>query len=251
MVRTKRRTNPVFDVGELRLVGGEPRAQRALDDPDSVDLLVWNVFSTLDTHRDRDWLAYRLEAFGDAPMRPPVRLSLWTGAEREPLLHPAPGYVSHVRERARAAGGDDASVAAFATPVEVPVRLESPDVLVLVDATVDTVPVGRGGRERIVELVDAGLEHARRLGKRLAVATVYQSGSAAATQLSGRINTLRDPAALAAALPHRRTVPPVTLREVSWQQLLRMWSAETGYLDVAGQPVKAFLEHCRARGLLR
>ncbi len=250
MARTKRRTNPVFDAGELRLIGGEARAERALEDADSVDLLVWNIFSTLDTHRDRDWLAYRLEAFGGAGMGAPVRLSLWTGAEREPLLHPAPGYVAHVRERAQAAGGDDATVAAFAAPVEVPVRLESPDVLALVDVTVDTVPVGRGGRERVVELVDAGLEQARRLGKRLAVATVYQSATAASTQLSSRINDLRDPTALAAALPHRRVVPPVTLREVSWRQLLRLWSAEIGYLDVGGQPVKAFLEHCRARGLL-
>ncbi|MBA2528663.1 MAG: hypothetical protein H0V19_01655, partial [Euzebyales bacterium] len=203
-LRAKRRTNPLFFPDELRMLLGGERAERALTDPDSVDLLTWNVFSTLDTHRDRRWLAHRLQAFGGAAVRAPVRLSLWTGAEREPLLHPSPAYVAEIRRRAAEHGGDAASVAGFSAPVEVPVRVESPDVLALVETTVANVPRGRGGRDRIVELVDAGMDHARRLGRGLAVAFVYQSGTDAAAELSARLNALRDPARLAAELPYRR-----------------------------------------------
>lgn len=250
MLRTKKRANPLFYPDDFRLELGEERAQRALDDPESLDLLVWNVFGTLDTHSDRDWLAHRLQALGGPAVRAPVRLSLFSGAEREPLLRPSPGYVEAVRARARAHGGDDASIAAFVAPIEVPVRIESPDVLVLVDAALSAIPRGRGGRDRLVELVDAGSEHARRLDKSLSVAVVSRAGSDVAAELSARVEALRDPVALAAQLPHRRSVPPVTFRLVAWQQLLRMWQDEAGYLDVGGQPVRGFLEHCRRRELL-
>ena len=250
LLPTRRRTNPAFWPAELRLQLGEERAERALSDPDSVDLLVWNVFASLETHPDRDWLAYRLQLLGGAGVRAPVRLALWTGARREPLLQLSPAYAAHVRRRAATAGGDDEDVAAFLAPVEVPVRVESPDVLVLVEATLAVVPAGIGGRDRLAELVDAGVEHARRLDKRLAVGFVYQSGTQAARELSARVTALRDPQRLARALPHRADLPPVVLREASWQQLLRVWEAEVGFLDLGGQPVRAFRQHCRARGLL-
>lgn len=249
MLRTRKRTNPLFRPDVFRLAAGDERAERALEDPDSVDLLVWNFFSTLETHRDRDWLATVLEPFGGAGVTPPVRISLWTGARREPLLRPSPGYAAHVAERARSAGGTDADVASFLESVEVPVRIEAPRVLGLVDAVLDHEPQGRGGRDRVVELVDVGLEHARRLDKTLAVSFLYRSGGPVAAGLSRRLNDLRNPKTLAAALPHRSSVPGVLMREVSWQQLLRTWQAERDYLDLGGLPVKAFLDHCRSRGL--
>ena len=249
LLRSKKHTNPLFDPERLRLLLDEQRAQRALTDPDSVDLLTWNVFSTLDTHRDRTWLAYRLQALGGPGVTAPVRLSLWTGAHREPLLRPPAGYVAHVREVAKAHGGDDAAVGDFTAPVEVPVRLESPGVLALIDTTIATVPRGRGGRDRLVELVDVGIDAARRLGNTLTVGVVYSSGTGAAGELSARVNKLREPGALANALPHRRTLPPITLRELSWQQLIQTWHNEAGYLELGGEPVRCFVEFCRRRGL--
>lgn len=252
MIRTRTKTNPVFYADELRLElsGDAPRLERVLTDPASVDLLTWNVFASLDTHRDRDYLAYRLQQFGGSEVRAPVRLSLWTGRHREPLLRPSPGYVATVRERARAAGGSAVSTAELEAPIEVPVRIESPDVLVLVDTLLDHPRRGAGGRDRLVELVDAGLDHARRLSKTLAVAAVYPSGTPVAAEVSAGMNDLRDPARLAAALPHRDRVPPVILREVPWQQLLRIWEQEAPYLELGGQPVKHFLQHVRGRALL-
>lgn len=247
---TRKRTNPLFDADSFRLVAGEERAERALHEPDSIDLLVWNVFSTLETHRDRRWLAQLLEALGGPGVREPVRMSLWAGADRSPQLTPPSSYVSSVRERARQVGGDDASVAEFAASVTVPVMIDSPDVVAFVDAVGDRTNLGNGGRERLLELVDVALEHSRRVGKSAAVAVLYTAGSSAAAQLSPRINALRNERVLAGELPHRTTVPPVVLREMSWQQLLRVWVAELDYLSTDGQPVKAFLGHCRDRGLL-
>lgn len=247
---TRKRTNPLFHPDAFRLIAGEERAQRALDDDDSIDLLVWNVFSTLEHHSDQRWLAGRLQQLGGPAVREPIRISLFTGGEREPRLVPPASYIAYVRERAQAVGGDDASVAEFAAPVTAPVRIESPDVVTLVDAVGDRTHLGHGGRERLVELIDVGLEQARRTGKTLAVAVIYTSRSTAASALSARVNALRNEATLAAALPHRRTVPPVVLREMSWQQLLRIWQSELPYLDLQGAPVKAFLAHCRDRGLL-
>ena len=247
---TRKRTNPLFFADAFRLQVGDERAERALNDPDSIDLLVWNVFATLETHRDRRWLAGRLEALGGPGVREPVRLSLWAGADREPLLRPPASYTHFVRERARSVGGDDASVAEFVAPVQVPILIDSPGVVTLVDAVGERTNLGHGGRERIVELIDVGLEQGRRVGKSTAVAVLYISGSTAASELSPRINALRNERTLAAELSHRSTVPPVVLREMSWQQMLRIWSAELDYLDTGGQPVKAFLQHCRDRGLL-
>lgn len=247
---TRKRTNPLFHPDRFRLLLGEERAERALNDPDSIDLLVWNVFSTLETHRDPRWLAGRMEMLGGPGVREPVRMSLFAGAEREPLLRPPSSYLAAVRARAQEVGGDDSSVAEFGEPVAVPVLIDSPDVVTLVDAVGDRVTRGHGGRERLVELVDVGLEQARRLGKSAAVAVIYQSGTSAAAELSGRINALRSESVLRSALPHRSAVPPIVLREMSWQQLLRIWQSEVGYLDTDGLAVKPFLAHCRQRGLL-
>jgi hypothetical protein len=249
-MRTK--TNPVFFADDLRLelAGDAERRDRVFTDPDSVDLLTWNVFSSLDTHTDRPYLAYRLQAFGGAEVRAPIRISLWVGRDREPLMPPSTAYIARIRERARAAGGDASSTAELERPIEVPVLIESPEVSILVDTLGDRPRQGSGGRDRIVELVDAGLDHARRLSKTLAVAVVYPSGTRLAADLSARINRLRDPAALAAEMPYRSRVPAVVLREVPWQGLLRTWEQELPYLRLGGEPAKAFLEHVRSRRLL-
>ena len=247
---TKSRTNPVFSPDAFRLVAGDERAERALSDPNSVDLLVWNVFSSLETHSDQRWLANRLQILGGPAVREPVRIALWAGADKDPRFRPPASYVNHVRAKAAEVGGNDDSVKEFAAPVTVPVTIDSPDVVTAVDAVLDQTSTGHGGRERLVELIDVTLEQARRVGKSAAVAVIYQGGTPAASQLSPRINALRTDRVLAAALPHRTTVPPVVLREISWQQLLRVWSAERDYLDLSGQPVKPFLAHCRDRGLL-
>ena len=247
---TKKRTNPLFSADTFRLVAGEERAERALTDPDSVDLLVWNIFSTLQTHSDHRWLAGRMEALAGPGVREPVRISLWPGGTREPRLRPPSSYITHVRERAQAVGGDESSVAEFAAPVEVPVLIDSPEVVGLVDAVNDRTNLGHGGRERLVELIDVAMEQARRVGKTAAVAVIYNGGTAAADILSPRVNALRNERTLAAELPHRKALPPLVLREISWQQLLRVWQSELDYLDVGGQPVKQFLQHCRDRRLL-
>jgi hypothetical protein len=251
LMRSRTKTNPVFYGDELRaeLASEEERLERALEDPSSVDLLTWNVFTSLDTHRDRDYLAYRLQGLGGANMTAPVRTSLWTGRRRQPELRPSPAYVRHVRDRAHAAGADDASVASFERTIEVPVRIETPRVLTLVDTTLDALPRGNGGRDRIVELIDAGLEHARRLSKSLAIAVVYQSGTSAAAELSGRMNELRDRAVLAREMPYREHIPEIVLREMSWQQMLAIWERETDYLRLGGQPVRAFRDHLAKLGL--
>lgn len=249
-MRTK--LNPAFYGEELRLLlSDEPdRLERMLREPASVDLLTWNVFASLDRHSDRDYLAYRLHGLGGADVRAPVRQSLWTGRHREPLLRPSGAYVAAVRERARQVGGTAEATAALEAPIEVPVRIESADVLVLVDTMLDHYRSGAGGRDRVTELIDAGLEHARRLSCELAVAVVYRSGSVGAAQVSERLNRLRDPAFLAAQLPHRKQVPEVILRELPWQQLLLIWQQELPYLGLRGQPAKSFTGYVRRLGLI-
>jgi hypothetical protein len=250
--RAKTRTNPVFAPDRLQVVlhDDPDRYQRILEDPDSLDLLIWNIFGSLATHSDREWLAHRLQALGGAGVRAPVRLALWTGRDREPRLEPSPGYVAAVRERIEAAGGGEAELREFAGPIEVPVRIESPDVLCLVDPVLERSRRGTSGRDRILELIDAGLEQARRIGRELAVGITYVSGTPAAREVSARVNRLRDPSHLAEELPHRDDdVPRVTLREVPWQRLIAMWEQEIPYLRVAGQPVRAFLAHLSERGL--
>ncbi|MDQ3973726.1 MAG: hypothetical protein M3276_05235 [Actinomycetota bacterium] len=249
--RPRPKTNPVFYAHELELLlADEPgRLERLRHDPDSVDLLTWNVFSSLDTHSDRDWLAYRLQALGGPGVRAPIRLSLWTGRQREPLLASSPAYLRWLRERTRALGADPEALAAFSAPLEVPVRVESPEVLVLVDVALASVPRGNGGRDRVVELVDAGLEHARRLSSTLAVAFVSASDTPGAAQLSSRLEQLGSPGGLARDLPWRPQPPPVVLRALSWQELLGTWESEIGYLRLDDQPVRAFLDLARRRGL--
>lgn len=240
------RTNPAFYLDDLRLaLGHDPeRLQRALTEPASNDLLTWNVFASLETHGDPAWLAHRLEALGGPGVRAPARISLWTGRHREPLLRPTPQYAALVRERARAAGGDDDSVRAFLEPTEVPVRVETPDVLMLVDTVIGSHPRGVAGRDRLLELIDNGLAHARRLDRQLAVGVVYAAGSRAASELSRRLRSLRDPAHLAGELAHRPgPLPPVELHELSWQRLLQIWREEADYLDLGGEPTRAFLDY--------
>jgi hypothetical protein len=249
--RPRTHTNPVFYRARVEaLLADQPeRLERLVTDTRSVDLLTWNVLASLARHPDREWLAHRLQMFGGTRLRAPARVALWTGRDREPRLEPTPGYLAAIRQRAADAAGDDDSLAAFAAPIEVPVRIESPEVLCLVDTTLDAYPRGAGGRDRVLELVDAGLEHARRLGKHLAVAVVYASGTQGAREVSARMQALRDRTALAAELAHRQHVPEVILREVTWQQLLATWRQEVGYLPLGGQPVRAFRDHAAELGL--
>lgn len=245
--RTRTKQNPVFYAERFRrLLAEDPdRVERALREPASVDLLTWNVFGSLDSDDDRDYLAALLQPVGDTDLTAPVRISLFTGRHREPLLRPSPAYARHLRERV----GEEGSVAEFLRPVEVPVRIESPRRLVLVETALDGLGRGAGGRDRLVELVDTGLEHARTLSKGLTVTLVYRSGTPAAADLSARVNRLREPAALAAALPWRERLPEVRLRELSWQELVATWRHERDHLRLSGQPVRDFLAYCEALGL--
>jgi hypothetical protein len=243
---TLTRPMPVFWADEARAQLGDERFTAAQRDPLSLDLLTWNVFQSLETHSDPDWLAYRLQQFGGTGVTAPVRLQLWTGARTEPLLQPSRGYLEAVRERVQAAGGSDEVLAAFRSPIEVPVRIESPDVLCLVDTYLDHVDRGSSGRDRLLELIDAGLEHARHLSKTLALAVVYQAGTPAAKALSARLDQLRR--TLPQALPHQPAAASVELRDVSWQQLLRIWESEVDYLDLPTSP-KPFLQHVKKAGV--
>lgn len=249
--RLRTRTNPVFYPDQLRLaLSDEPeRVDRIFTDPESLQLLTWNVFASLETHSDDQWLAYRLQELGGSAVSAPVRISLWSGRVNGPELRPSHAYRAYIRERMTAAGHSQENPSEFADPIEVPVRVESPDVLLLVDTALHRAPRGSGGRDRLVELIDAGLDHARRLSRKLAVGMVYVGGSETAAELSHRINRLRDPDNLLADMPWRARVPAVVLRELTWQQLLRIWEQEREYLELDGQPVRAFLEHAQRLGL--
>lgn len=246
MATTTTSPMPVFWADRARAELGDTRFEAARRDPASLDLLAWNVFQSLETHHDREWLAYRMQQFGGTGVAPPVRVQMWTGKQADPLLQPSRGYLAAVRERALGAGATEEDVAKFRDPIEVPVRIESPDVLCLVDTVMDTLDRGSHGRDRLLELVDAGLEHARHLSKTLAVAVVYQAGTPAAKQLSAQMDDLRGD--LKAVLPHQPHADRVQLREVSWQQLLRIWESEVDHLDL---PVshKPFLKHVKQLGL--
>lgn len=237
---------PVFWADHARTQLGDDRFATALHDPLSLDLLAWNVFQSLETHSDPDWLAYRMQQLGGTGVTAPVRLQLWTGRDTEPLLQPSRGYIAEIRERALAAGATEEAVARFRQPIEVPVRIESPAVLCLVDTVLDRLDRGAQGRDRLLELIDAGLEHARRLSKSLAVAVVYRSGTTAAKELSARLDQLRR--TLPQELPHQPGAGQVELREVSWEQLLRTWESELDYLDLPTSP-RPFLEHVKRTGL--
>lgn len=250
LLRTRKRTNPLFYREQLSTLLGPDRAERARTDPSSVDLLVWNVFASLDRHPDHAWAGQRFAMLGGDAVRAPWRLSLWTGADREPLLTPSAPYLDEIRSRMRRASGTDADVAGFAVPVEVPVRIDTPDVVVLVDAVLHQSARGRGGGDRIVDLVDAAVEQARRVGKQAAVAVVHAAGSPAADEVSARVRALSEPGGLLREVPNRGELPPVILRQISWQQVLRMWQEEADHLPLGGQPVRGFVDHCRGLGLL-
>lgn len=242
--------NPVFYAERLaETLDDSDRVAAARADPANVDLLTWNVFASLNTHRDPEWLARKLQPLAGSTVRAPVRMSFWTGRNREPLLQPSHAYRAALRERSPSAGHDGNDLSPFEEPIEVPVRMESPDALVLIDTVGTQYPRGAGGRDRLLELIDAGLDHARRLSRPVTVTVVYPSGTSAAGDLSARINGLRDPGTLNTALPHLSPVGPVGLREMSWQRLLQLWDTERPHLDLDGQPVKAFLAHLRQRGL--
>jgi hypothetical protein len=231
--KPKRQFNPVFWPDELSRVLGAERFERARSDPDSVDLLVWNVFRSLETHSDQDFLAYRLKALVSDGLRPPLRLALWTGRSREPLLRPH-----------RVPSGSPEGTLVPSPLIEVSVRIESPDVLALVDVA----SCGQDA-ERLLVLIDAGLLHARRLSKQLAVSVISMAGTQVAEDVSTQIQQLRAPDALADALPHHTPLPPVLLGEASWQQVVQIFEEEVAYLRLGGQPVRAFLDHTHALGL--
>jgi hypothetical protein len=128
-------------------------------------------------------------------------------------------------------------VRAFEQPIEVPVRIETPDVLVLVDTGLERLRPGAGGRDRMAELVDTGLEHARRLSASLAIMVIANAGSAL---LETRIPALGEADAVARLLPWRRNIPPVTFHGLSWSRLLHLWREERRDLDLDGQPVRGF-----------
>lgn len=249
--RLRTRTNPVFYPEQLRLTLNDDRerVRRAFEDPESLDLLTWNIFSSLDTHSDEDWVAYRLQALGGTAVDAPVRMSLFSGRVNAPLLRSSHDYLDDLRRQWPALGTGNGSLGEFGDPIEVPVRVETPSTLLLVDAALQRLPRGNAGRDRLVELIDAGLDHARRLGTKLAIGVVYVSGSGASRELSHRINQLRDPDTLAGEMPWRERIPAVVLRELPWHELIALWESERPYMDLGGQPVRAFLAHVEALGL--
>jgi hypothetical protein len=236
---TRTRTNPIFYRDRLEaLLAGEPdRLEHIRTEPGSIELLTWNIFASLDTHRDPAWLAYRRQPLGGDALRAPVRISLFSGAHRMPYLQSSPAYVDAIHRRTGVNHGVTDSVAVFEQPIEVPVRIETPDVLLLVDTGFDRLRVGSGGRDRLAELADAGLEHARRLSSSLSLGVVANAGSAV---LQTRVKQLADQPAVAQLLPWRRAVPAMEVHGMSWTALLRLWQEEHRDLDLDGQPVKDF-----------
>ena len=245
---TRTRTNPIFYRDRLELIlRDEPeRLERMRTEPANADLLTWNVFTSLDTHRDQDWLAYRLQDIGGPNLRAPVRISLFSGRQRAPYLRPSTAYLREIHRRAGVAHGDDDGVAVFEAPIEVPVRIETPDVLLLVDTGRQRLRSGAGGRDRIAEVVDSGLEHARRLSSRLSVGIVLDADS---TVLRSEVPPLATSEHLATRLPWRDRLPRVDLHAVSWSAVLAMWADEAGNLALGGQPARAFESYAgRAAG---
>lgn len=239
---TRTRTNPIFYRDRLEaLLADEPdRLERMRTEPGNLDLLTWNVFASLDTHTDQEWLAYRLQALGGANLRAPIRISLFSGARRMPLLRPSTAYLQDLHRRTGVDHTTGDGVAIYEQPLEVPVRIETPDVLLLVDTARDRLRAGAGGRDRLAELTDAGLEHARRLGSALSLAVVANHRS---TLLESRLPRLADQRELTRLLPWRSALPPVTFTGVSWPTLLQLWREEQAGLDLDGQPARGFLTY--------
>lgn len=239
---TRNRTNPIFyrETLDAMLRDDPERLERMRTEPDSLDLLTWNVFMSLDTHRDQDWLAYRLQVLGGPSLRAPVRISLFSGAARAPFLEPSAAYVSAISARTGADDGDRDRIEPFTRPVEVPVRIETPDVLLLVDTARTRMRAGVWGRDRLAEITDAGLEHARRLSSQLVVGLVADGGSEV---LATQLPRLADRGAVARMLPWRPSVPTVGAHGVTWAELLALWNDECGDLDLGGQPLRDFREY--------
>jgi len=236
---TRTRTNPIFYRDRLELIlRDEPeRLERMRTEPANTDLLTWNVFASLDTHDDQDWLAYRLQEIGGPNLRAPIRISLFSGRSRAPHLRPSTAYLREIHRRAGVAHGDHDGVAVFEEPIEVPVRIETPDVLLLVDTGPQRLRSGAGGRDRIAEVVDSGLEHARRLSSRLSVGIILDDDSSV---LRSEIPQLATSAGLAPRLPWRGELPRVDVHGSGWSTVLAMWDDEARSLDLGGQPTRAF-----------
>lgn len=245
---TRTRTNPIFYGDRLELIlRDEPeRLERMRTEPANADLLTWNVFASLDTHYDQDWLAYRLQAVGGPNLRAPVRISLFSGRLRAPHLRPSTAYLAEIHRRAGVQHSSDDGVAMFEEPVEVPVRIETPEVLLLVDTGRQRLGSGAGGRDRVAEIVDSGLEHARRLSSRLSVGIVLDDTS---DVLATEIPSLATAEGLAPRLPWRDAMPRVDVHGTGWSTVLAMWHDEAGNLDLGGQPTRAFESYAaRATG---
>lgn len=252
MVKTSTRPNPVIAGDELALVlGDDPdRLERARSDPSSTDWLVWSTFAP--THRDPDRLTRLprvLAAVIGGGVSPPARTTIFAGRDREPLARPGREYLAHLRRSTDGQGGDAEALVTFGGPVEVPVRVEAPGVLALVDAFVRTPILGAGGRDRMVELIEVGLEQSRAVGKRLVVGVIYPSRNAHASEVSARLARLRTGAGLRAALPWRSRVDDVELREVTWGEVLRTWESEAPYMGVGRRDARRFLDAARDLGL--
>lgn len=233
------RTNPIFYADRLALLmRDEPeRLARMRTEPRNVDVMLWNVFASLDTHDDQDWLAYRLQTVGGPNVRAPVRISPLSGRLRAPHLRPSRAYVREIHRRAGVEHGDHDAIAMYEEPVEVPVRIETPEVLLLVDGGQQRLRPGTGGRDRFAEIVDSGLEHARRLSSRLSIGLILDDDSSVLTDDVPRLATA---AGLASRLPWRDDLPRVDVHGTGWSTLLALWDDEAGHLDLGGQPTRAF-----------
>lgn len=235
---TRTRTNPVFYSDRLALLlSDQPeRLARMRTEPHNVDLLTWNVFASLDTHADQNWLAYRLQELGGPSLRAPVRISLFSGRRRAPLLRPSVSYLQHIHRRTGVDHAASDGVVEFEQPIEVPVRIETPDVLLLVDTGRQRLRTGASGRGRIPEVIDCGLEHARRLSSALSVGLVLDADSA----VLATVPQMATAEEIARMLPWLDTTPQVGIHGMSWDSLLALWHDEADYLNLGGQPVRAF-----------
>lgn len=240
---TRTRTNPVFyqDRLELLLADQPERLARMRTEPHNVDLLTWNVFASLDTHSDQDWLAYRLQEIGGQHLRAPVRISLFSGRHRAPLLTPSVSYLRDIHRRTGVTHATSDGIAEFEQPIEVPVRIETPEVLLLVDTGRQRLRTGAGGRGRLPEIIDCGLEHARRLSSRLSVGLVLDADST----VLATVPQMATADSVAPMLPWLDRAPQVEIHGTSWDRLLTLWHDEAAYLHLSSQPVRAFESYAR------
>ena len=85
---TRTRTNPVFyrDRAGVALADEPDRLERMRTESTSLDLLTWNIFMSLDTHRDQAWMADRLQVLGGPNRRAPGPIPPFTGAGGGPAV---------------------------------------------------------------------------------------------------------------------------------------------------------------------